>query len=98
MNDPVDTLAKQGQHLADAAANEAAPRLRQATARVQSMAEHGFDAVSDMAGRTRDAVASASQSIIGYTRENPVKALMIAAVSGALMLTAAKAVRKSARD
>ena len=42
-----------------------------------------MDAVSD-------AASQASDTIIAYTKKNPVQALMIAAVSGALLLALAK--------
>jgi ElaB/YqjD/DUF883 family membrane-anchored ribosome-binding protein len=56
-----------------------------------------MDAVSDAAQRTRDAASYASDSIIVYTRENPVKALLIAAASGALLLSLMNII-KSRRD
>ena len=66
------------------ARDAAAPGIRKAAARARAMGKQGFDAVSDAAGRARDTVSSTSESIINYTKENPVKALMIAVVSGAL--------------
>ncbi|MGA2398090.1 MAG: hypothetical protein ABSG30_08535 [Steroidobacteraceae bacterium] len=77
--------------------DDAAPGFRQAAARAQAMGKQGLDAVTDVAGRARDTVSSASQSIIDYTKENPVKALAIAAVSGALLVTVARAI-KASRD
>lgn len=61
------------------------------------MGRQGVDAVTEFASRARDTASSASQSVIDYTKENPVKALAIAAVSGALLLTVAKAI-KASRD
>jgi ElaB/YqjD/DUF883 family membrane-anchored ribosome-binding protein len=65
--------------------------FRQATARAQAIGKQGLDAVT----RARDTVSSASQSVIDYTRENPVKALTIAAVSGGLLVAIANAIRAS---
>jgi len=76
---------------------DATPGFRQAAARAQAMGKRGLDAVTDAAGRARDSVSSASQSIIDYTKENPVKALAIAAASGALLVTIVKAI-KASRD
>ena len=119
MDNSVKTIAKQGQSLADTAADkvqggireagaalsskvdeirdDAGPGLRQTAARVQTLGKQGFDAVSEVAGRARDTISSASQSIIDYTKENPVKALAIAAVSGALFVAIVKAI-KASRD
>jgi ElaB/YqjD/DUF883 family membrane-anchored ribosome-binding protein len=119
MDNSVKTLAKQGQSVADSAADkvqggtreagatlsgkvdeirsDAAPRIRQTVDRVQAMGKQGYDAASEVAGRAREAISSTSQSIIDYTKENPVKALAIAAVSGALLVTVVKAI-KASRD
>jgi hypothetical protein len=55
--------------------------------------------VTDQSGaaiqRARDTAAQASDSILEYTRTNPVKALMFAAASGALLLTLIKALTPS---
>jgi ElaB/YqjD/DUF883 family membrane-anchored ribosome-binding protein len=75
--------------------SDATTGFRQATARAQAMGKQGLDAVTGAAGRARDTVSSASQSVIDYTRENPVKALTIAAVSGGLLVAIAKAIRAS---
>lgn len=75
--------------------SDATAGFRKATARAQAMGKQGVDAATEFAGRARDTVSAASQSVIDYTRENPVKALAIAAVSGALLLTIAKAIRAS---
>jgi ElaB/YqjD/DUF883 family membrane-anchored ribosome-binding protein len=77
--------------------SDATHGVRQAAARAQAMGRQGVDAVTEFAGRARDTASSASQSVIDYTKENPVKALAIAAVSGALLVTVAKAI-KSSRD
>ena len=57
----------------------------------------GFDAVSDIAVQARDMVADTADSIVSYTKRNPVQALAIAAASGALIYVAIKALR-SYRD
>lgn len=77
--------------------DDAVPMIRKAAARAQALGKQGFDAASDAADRAREAASSASKAVISYTRENPVKALLIAAASGALLLTVVKAI-KSARD
>jgi ElaB/YqjD/DUF883 family membrane-anchored ribosome-binding protein len=59
--------------------------------RFQSMGKQGLDAISDAVGQARDAASDASDSIISYTKENPVKALAIAAAAGALLYAAIKA-------
>jgi hypothetical protein len=113
MDNTVNTLAKQGQGLADAAADKVqaglrdaagkvedvrgavGPGVRNAAARAQAMGKQGFDAVSEAAGRARDVASATSNSILDYTKENPVKALMIAAVSGVVLMTLSKVIKTS---
>jgi ElaB/YqjD/DUF883 family membrane-anchored ribosome-binding protein len=56
-----------------------------------------MDAVSDAAQRARNFSANASDLVIDYTKENPVKALLIAAATGAAILGLIK-VLKASRD
>ena len=76
---------------------DAGPTVARAVDRVRSVGRQSMDAVSDAAQRTRDAASYASDSIVVYTRENPVKALLIAAASGALLLSLMNII-KSRRD
>ena len=43
----------------------------------------GIDSAKAAAQRVRDGAAQASDSLVTYTKENPVKAILIAAASGA---------------
>lgn len=79
------------------ATDKAVPLLRKAGERAQSTARQSFDAINDFAGQARDAATNATNSVVGYTKENPLKALAIAAASGALIYTAIKSLR-SLRD
>jgi ElaB/YqjD/DUF883 family membrane-anchored ribosome-binding protein len=76
---------------------DAAPALNKALDRARSMGRQSVDAVGDAAQRTRDAASYASDSVIAYTKENPVNALLIAAAAGALLLSLIN-VLKSTRD
>jgi len=54
--------------------------------------------VSDAAQKARDLAADAQDSIIAYTRKEPLKALLIAVTAGALVLPLLKALARSNRD
>jgi hypothetical protein len=54
-----------------------------------------MDTISDMASQARDVASNASDSIVAYTKNNPVKALAIAVASGALLYAAIKALTPS---
>jgi ElaB/YqjD/DUF883 family membrane-anchored ribosome-binding protein len=77
--------------------DRAVPMVRKTGARAQSTVQQGFDAVSDIADQARDMAAGAADSIVSYTKRNPLQALAIAAASGALLYVAMKALR-SYRD
>jgi ElaB/YqjD/DUF883 family membrane-anchored ribosome-binding protein len=75
--------------------SDAAPALAQVVGRAQSMGRQGIDTISDMASQARDAASNASDSIVTYTKKNPVTALALAAASGALLYAAIKALTPS---
>jgi cobalamin biosynthesis protein CbiD len=64
-------------------------------ARAQAMGRQGIDAITDMASQARDAVSDASDSVIAYTKKNPVKALVIAGAFGALLYAVLKTLTPS---
>ena len=93
-NSIVGNLAKHGQTIADKIGDlrsDAAPALKKAVRRAQSMSRQGADAVGEVVSQARDA----SESIVAYTRKNPVTALAIAIASGALLYAAVKALTPS---
>ena len=90
-NIDTNNLAKQGQALAD----KAAPFLSRVAGQAQAFGKQGVDAVNEAAQQARRKASDASDSIISYTQENPVKALLIAAASGALLLTLINALTPS---
>jgi ElaB/YqjD/DUF883 family membrane-anchored ribosome-binding protein len=82
-------------HKADELQHDAGPAINKAFDRVRSVSRQSADAVGDAARRTRDAASYASESIVTFTRENPVKALLIAAASGALLLGLVNALKSN---
>ena len=86
-----NTVARQGQALA----NKAAPFLSQIAGQAKAFGKQSADAVSDAAQQARKTASQASDSIIEYTQENPAKALLIAAASGALVFALIKALTPS---
>jgi ElaB/YqjD/DUF883 family membrane-anchored ribosome-binding protein len=93
-NSITGNLAKNAQTIADKfddLRGDAAPALKKAVSRAQSMSRQGIDAISDMAIQARDTASNASDSLVAYTGKNPVTALAIAVASGALLYAAVKA-------
>jgi ElaB/YqjD/DUF883 family membrane-anchored ribosome-binding protein len=91
-------LPKNGQKIIDKVddlRDEATPALTKAISRAQSMGRQSIDAIGEMASQARDAAANASDSVVAYTKKNPVTALAIAAASGALLYAVIKALTPS---
>jgi ElaB/YqjD/DUF883 family membrane-anchored ribosome-binding protein len=63
--------------------------------RAQAMGRQGFDAVSEAAQRAQEIASDTSDSVIRYTKKNPVKAILIAAASGALLLSVIQMLKPS---
>jgi ElaB/YqjD/DUF883 family membrane-anchored ribosome-binding protein len=61
----------------------------------RSRVKDGIKVAKEAVQAGRDTVSQTSESVLTFTRENPVKALMIAAVSGAFIWTLAKALASS---
>jgi ElaB/YqjD/DUF883 family membrane-anchored ribosome-binding protein len=69
------------------AASAAGATLSKVTGQAQGIAKQSIDAVANVAQQARDTASQASDTIVSYTKDNPIKALMIAAASGALLFT-----------
>jgi hypothetical protein len=63
----------------------------------KAAAKRGLDAITDMTSQARDIASNTSDSIVSFTKKNPVASLAIAAASGALIYATVKAL-KSSRD
>lgn len=75
--------------------SEAGTVVNKSVKRVQSARKQGLAAMTDMADQARDIAANTSDSIVAYTKQNPVKALAIAAASGALLYALIRALSPS---
>lgn len=75
------------------ARREAGTLISRSSERVQSASKQGLDAIAEMAGQARDVASDATDSIVAYTKKNPVAALAIAAASGAVLYAMIKALR-----
>jgi ElaB/YqjD/DUF883 family membrane-anchored ribosome-binding protein len=104
--DKVSHVSQQGQGAIDKAADTVQSGIDRGSAKVsdamegaRGQAKSAIGKMSDQGGaairQVRDTATQASDSIINYTRNNPTKALMIAAASGALLITVIKALTPS---
>jgi hypothetical protein len=84
--------------LAEKAADKAGSSIRvaQDSAKdVGNVGKQGLITIADMVSQARDVASNAAESIVAYTKNNPVKALAIAAASGALLYAAIQALSPS---
>jgi ElaB/YqjD/DUF883 family membrane-anchored ribosome-binding protein len=76
----LEGLGNDVRQMVDSATDQAKPRI---------------DTVKHSVRQTRNSVSESSDAVIAYTKENPVKALLLAAASGALLFTLFKAFARS---
>ena len=81
-NEALDSLADAVQ----AAHHQAAPMLQRATEQANSLAQRGVDSVRDASQQLRATAHQASDSTVNYIKEEPVKAILIAAATGAALM------------
>ena len=94
--------AKQGVNSAASSASNKVESIRsgagQAASKVADQAQGMIDTVSDAAQKAEDYASDIQDSIVAYTREQPVKALLIAAAAGAVLITVLRALSPSSSD
>jgi len=79
----VNRAADQLSSKADQLRSEAQPLIKKTMQQTNAVAK----GVSDTTQRFRDAASQASESMIEYAKTNPVKTILIAAASGAVLAT-----------
>jgi len=80
LTDRADELAARAANKADDAVNEANGRIKEGIRSARNAVQTGGEAIRQ-----------SSEAILAFTREKPVQALLIAAVSGAFLWTLARA-------
>lgn len=81
-NDTLDNLAGSVQDVR----RETAPLLNRATEQASALAQRSVDALRDGSQSLRDSATRASDSTVTYIKEEPVKAMLIAAATGAALM------------
>jgi len=81
-NEALDTLAGTLQDMR----HQAAPLLSRATEQASALAKQGMDAVRDSSQQLRHKARRASEGTVNYIRHEPVKAMLIAAATGAALM------------
>ena len=81
-NQTLDGMADSVQDLRQ----QAAPLLNRGAEQAGALAQRSVDALRDGAQQLRDKALRASDSTVNYVKEEPVKAMLIAAATGAALM------------
>ena len=83
----------------DTARDQAVPLLNRLSTQAEAAARRGAEAVKETSAQLRDKALQAQDTTVGYIKDEPVKAMLIAAATGAaLMALISLASRSSRRD
>ena len=75
--------------------NKLSPLLERAGEQASALAQHGVDAVRHRSLQVRDRALRASDGTLNYIKDEPVKAVLIAAAAGAALMALVGLLRKS---
>ena len=75
--------------------SKAVPVIDKVTGQVEDIANQSKEAGLRVSQQAREYASQASDSLISFTKENPVKALLIAVASGALLISLVKSLTPS---
>jgi ElaB/YqjD/DUF883 family membrane-anchored ribosome-binding protein len=81
----------------NAAANHITPLLDHAAEQANTLAQRGLHAVQDSALQLRDKAAHSGEVTVRYLQSDPVKAVLIAAATGAALMALVGLMSRSRR-
>ena len=70
----------------DEVRSQATPILNKVTSQAEAAARRGMEAVRDTSQQLRDKAKQASDMTVAYVKDEPIKAMLIAAATGALLM------------
>lgn len=81
-DDALDSMANK----VDDLRSQAAPLINRVSAQAEAAAKRGIDAVKDGSQQIRDKAMRATDSTVAYVKDEPVKSMLIAAATGAVLM------------
>ena len=90
-NEAVDGLA----HAMQDARAQAVPMLNRASEQVGALAQRGVDSVRQTSQQLRDRTRDAADGTVQYIKDEPVKAMLIAAATGATLMALVSLISRS---
>lgn len=82
----------------DSARVQAAPVLDRLSKQAETVARRGIDAVRDTSAQLRESAAQLSVTTAGHIRDEPLKAMLIAAATGAALMALVTLVNRSSNS
>jgi ElaB/YqjD/DUF883 family membrane-anchored ribosome-binding protein len=70
----------------ESAREHAVPLINRLTSQAENVAHRGADAVRDASAQVREKALKASDTTVSYIKDEPVKAMLIAAATGAALM------------
>ena len=70
----------------DSARDHAAPLINRLSSQAETAARRGVEAVRDTSAQLRERAIKASDTTVSYIKDEPVKAMLIAAATGAALM------------
>ena len=80
------------------AKNAAAPLISRLTAQAEAAARRGADVVRDTSAQLKEKASQAQETTVGYIQEEPMKAILIAAATGAALMGLISLMTRSSND
>lgn len=78
--------------------NQAAPLIDRVSAQAEAAARRGIEAMRGSSQQLRDKAARATDSTVAYVKDEPVKAMLIAAATGAALMALVSLMGRSRND
>ena len=82
----------------DSVRDQAAPLINRLSSQAENAARRGVEAVRDTSAQLRDKAQQASDSTVSYIKDEPVKAMLIAAATGAALMALISLIGRSRHD
>ena len=92
-NAALDRLANKVENARD----QAVPLINRLSSQAETAARRGVEAVRDTSAQLRERAMKASDNTVGYIKDEPVKAMLIAAATGAALMALVSLVTRSRR-
>lgn len=93
----IDQIANGAEHAIESVRERVGPSAARLVSHAEDLAHRGYDAVREKTEHLRDRAAVVTERSTQYVKDEPVKAVLMAAAAGALLMALVTTVRRSSR-